>query len=367
MKKLAIIGALVALAATTAVAFVPSDPNFNQQTALGLLKMQQAWGFEKGCPEAPATPCLTKVGIAGSGYGYPPPIADVPVTAVMDFTGSSNTWDEAGGTYGVSTSTAAILGGDTDNALLNAGIMDYPQTYIAKTMDLGNQQLDSELAAGVNWLVAQGVQVIQVDGPPLGDTAQPLSLIAINAAVFAKIVVVLPENGSTASQKSWLATNVDPKVVFTASTSVAGTPSTYDATWDVLDIAAPGESVYTIVSGGCCANRTASHIAAAHVTGIIALMRDRGIGESNVRRVIPLLRSPSTWDNERGWGVADAKCLFVLAGDMNDNRNVDTTDAVIIIGLFGQPGGDVKYDINNDGAIDLKDALISLAMFGGAC
>ena len=76
----------------------------------------------------------------------------------------------------------------------------------------------------MNWAVAQGAQVIELDVRPTNADGQyPLTVMAINAAIAQKKIVVIPIFGCTMCAKTYLELNADPKAIFVAGTSVAVT------------------------------------------------------------------------------------------------------------------------------------------------
>jgi len=360
----AILIALVAVAAlvSSGLSLTPNDPMLGQQPALTAIKASQAWDYETGGP--------TKVAIIGTGAGFTSTtIPDLPLSVVVT-SDAPDPFDDVVGNYGASTSSASIIGSTGNNGEALAGVMWQSDIRVYKIVREGSnhaQVTDLDTAEAINDAVSWGAQVIQIDYA--FTVEMPLTLVAVNAALFANRLVVIGVNSASAGL-GYLPVNAGPELLVVAATDTVGNPLGYDGEGAQLDLVAPGNQVWARANAACCVDFSQAGTAAAFVTGVAGLLRDRLVGEWNVRRVLTAGAtdlSPAGFDNATGYGLLNADCAMTMAGDMNNSLNVDITDAVLLVDMFGQPGGEIKYDVNNDGGIDLQDALISLAIFGAAC
>ncbi len=165
---------------------IPNDPFFNnvQQWALYQINMPAAWNISTGS---------TSVHIAIVDTGYD--LANFDVAPKVDaakvfVTGSPNTSPQDCDGHG--TNVSGIAAAVTNNAQGVAGVGYNVHLLEARVFPYGNNPSASEndIAAGINWAVANGANVISLSlGSPTDDPGGPEDTAVANA-ISAGIIVV---------------------------------------------------------------------------------------------------------------------------------------------------------------------------------
>jgi hypothetical protein len=146
-----------------------------------------------------------------------------------------------------------------------------------------------------------------------------------------------------------------------------------------------------LVSGGCCVARTAPGVAAAHVSGALALLLSIGVPAADAPgRLYGSAQNigPSGWDASSGWGRLDVCRALHNSGrtcpaaaatptrtatpaaaspacvDLNGDTWMDLGDVIIATGYFGARGSNIPADVTNDDTVDIEDQMMLLGCFG---
>lgn len=151
------------------------------------------------------------------------------------------------------------------------------------------------------------------------------------------------------------------------------------------DIVAPGSRIcsarssYTL-EGNCIDGQhvafSGTSMAAPHVTGVVALLKQKnpGLNPENIKNILKYnsidLNLP---ENIQGSGQVSAlESVFsgFIRGDVNRDRNVDLSDAIFLLDYLFNEGTEPSCfdssDANDDGIVDISDAVrILLVLFGG--
>lgn len=149
---------LIATVVTATVPFVPNDPGYGPNVAaLGAMSVPQAWSLTQGDP-------AIVIAVIDSGTASNPDFDFVPGRNILD--DSASTPDQNG--HG--TAMAAIAAAQIDNGIGVAGICGKCRIMSVKISGADDRHLNSDLAAGINWAVDHGADVIAVtscgDPPP---------------------------------------------------------------------------------------------------------------------------------------------------------------------------------------------------------
>jgi serine protease len=287
----------------------PNDPRFPSQWAPGKIRAPDAWDLTKG--SASIKVAVVSGGISSTladlqgqlGPGYN---AQVPGGSTDDDVGS----------YGSGTKAAGIIGARTNNALDMAGISwnitMLPVKVCSAYCDGDQRIIAADVAEGINWAANNGAQIIHVS-TGLDVTVPELDAAVANAV--SRGVLVVAAAGNVASHVRYPAAL--PGVIAVGAVDSNDVLATFSGRGPELDITAPGVSVLTLVSGGCCMNHSGTELAAAHVSGALALLLAAGVPASQAPGYLfqgARDLGPAGWDSDYGWGRLDVCGALTAAG-----------------------------------------------------
>lgn len=194
---------LVAAVLTATVPFAPNDPGYGPNLApLAAMSVPEAWSLTQGDPGI-------VIAVIDSGTAANPDFDFVPGHNFLD--GGSNTPDQNG--HG--TAMAAIAAAQIDNGIGVAGICGRCRIMPVKISGADDRHLNSDLAAGINWAVDHGADVINISR--FMDRGLP-PYAPLNAAIARAIAHGVPvflcagNNGSSDPTANVLASS-NPKAV----------------------------------------------------------------------------------------------------------------------------------------------------------
>jgi thermitase len=280
------------------VNFVPNDTYFKNQwglvntgqtiknktgTANVDIHVQTAWDVSRGAG--------IKVAVLDTGLDMTHPDLASKVIAQKIFTTSSI--DDK---FGHGTHVAGIIAAKTNNGQGVAGVCPDCQLMIGKIMGDDGTGLSSSISTGITWAADNGAKVINLsEGGP--DRAS-LQEDAIKYA-WSKGVVLVAASGNSSSTKSFYPAAL-PNVISVAATDNTDKKAYFSnyGTW--VNIAAPGENIYSTVPTHAYAMQSQSPLALTYeyisgtsmaapmVSGIAALVwaSPQGTSATNVARRI---------------------------------------------------------------------------------
>lgn len=194
---------------------VPNDPFFNniQQWALYQISMPNAWNITTGSASV-------HIAIIDTGYD----LANFDVAPKVDasnvfVTGSPSTSPQDCDGHG--TNVSGIAAAVTNNAAGVAGVGYNVHLLEARVFPYGSNPSASEgdIAAGINWAVASGANVISLSlGSPTDDPGGPEDTAVANALSAGVIVVAAAGNDSNYAAIDFPAG--DPGVIAVGATSL---------------------------------------------------------------------------------------------------------------------------------------------------
>jgi thermitase len=347
----------------SAGAVTPNDPRYSTQWALTKIRAHEAWTVTQGSTNV-------RVALLDSGIGYGVSIQDLQgqVGASFNtFTGGTAVPDDLG-TYGSGTSNAGIIGGRTNNGMDVAGTSWNVTILPVKVCDWAGSCPAQNIAQGIDWAVAQNARIIQIT-PTLTATTPALDAAVARAVAAGKLVVAGVASPGTGIGYPGLL----PGVITVGATTSSDTVTSWSAGGPALDIVAPGERVMSLVSGGCCMERTSPGAAAAHVSGALALMLAAGIPPTQATDDLYAGAhnlGPTGWDAASGWGRLDVCNAFTRAGlpcgtplcaDFDNNGYSDLADVIVVLNHFGEAGQNLPWDLDDDGGVGVMDSVQLLA------
>ena len=300
---------------------VPNDPNYGEQWNLALMNMPQAWGIEQGNPEV-------TVAVVDGGVDMQHPefrsqlwrnVGEIPGNGVDDdgngYVDDLNGWDFSDAPtlpgngdstvrdnapedeIGHGTQVSGIIGAAANNGIGIAGI-----AWRCRLMPLradfkyggGGYLQNDDVAAAIVYAADNGAQVINMS---LGDTVNAFIIEDAVAYAYARGCVMVAAAGNAGTVGSWYPAGLKTviSVAWLTKERQLNSDSNFGAT---IDIAAPGDEILSTDLNGGYQNSSGTSIAAAHVSGVAALVRaanpdytNAEVRETLVRTADPLFIS----------------------------------------------------------------------------
>ena len=258
--------------------------------------LSERWGVERIAVSVawdtvgafgPALVAVLDTGIASDALFYH------RVVASIDFTGEGSTEDA----HGHGTHMAGTIAAIAPNAsFLNVKVADKRGRCDAATV-----------ARAVRWAADHGAQVINIS---LEVAASPDLESAIDYAWQQGAVVIAAAGNSGNSTPAYPAAY--PEAIAVAGTNQSDGLAVLSNHGDWVDIAAPGYKIYSDLPGGAYGLETGTSPAAAHVSGVAALLcgiaedtSDNGFINDEVRYALESGASPLAVDGT-GSGIVNA-------------------------------------------------------------
>ena len=288
--------ALIATSLLAVVPFVPNDPGYDANRApLQAMSVQQAWSLTQGDP-------AIVIAVVDSGV-VPSPDFDL-VQGHNIFDGSANTPDQNG--HG--TAMAAIAAAQIDNGIGVAGICGRCQIMSVKISKADDRHYNDDLAAGINWAVDHGADVINLSR--FTDPGSP-PYAPLNAAISRALAHGVPvficagNNGSNDPTMNVLASS-NPKAVRVADFL----PESNHGKW--VDVAAESD----FVTFGPRPSPGGTSSATAAVSGIAGLMLscNPALTPAEIKQILIVTSDPQPNIDVRAHGEVDAYRAVQRAG-----------------------------------------------------
>jgi subtilisin family serine protease len=175
---------------------------------------------------------------------------------------------------GHGTNVAGIIGARGNNKTGVAGVAWQAKLMIVKVLGADGTGNVYDVAAGIRYAVANGAKIINLS--MAGPDDDPALEAAITQASDAGVLVVAAAGNSSSNldtTPAYPASSPAANVISVASTDQDGAlagGSSYGA--HTVDISAPGENIDSTETGSRYGVRSGTSQAAAHVTGVLALM-----------------------------------------------------------------------------------------------
>lgn len=349
---------------------VPNDPNYGEQWNLALMNMPQAWDIEQGNPEV-------TVAVVDGGVDMQHPefrsqlwrnVGEVPGNGVDDdgngYVDDLNGWDfsdaptlpsngdsrvrdnEPEDERGHGTQVSGIIGAAANNGIGIAGI-----AWRCRLMPLradfkygsGGYLQNDDVAAAIVYAADNGAQVINMSW---GDTVNAFIIEDAVAYAYARGCVMVAAAGNKGTVGSWYPAGLKTviSVAWLTKERQLNGDSNFGAT---IDIAAPGDEILSTDLNGAYLHVSGTSIAAAHVSGVAALVKAANPDYTNAEVQETLIRTadPLFISNLVGAGSLNAYTALTaptaLIVQINTTRMFlqGTEPSNIEIEIFGSAGG----------------------------
>ncbi|HET6615556.1 MAG TPA: Ig-like domain-containing protein, partial [Dehalococcoidia bacterium] len=231
--------------------------------------------------------------------------------------------DEGHGTF-----VSGIVGAESNNGAGAAGVCWGCKIMPVKVLGSTGTGSTAAVAAGIDWAVDHGADVINLSLSSSSSTQTMLD--AVNYA-WNNGVIVVAASGNADSSVAYPAKYAN--VIAVGATDSDGARASFSNYGPELDVVAPGDTVLSTTgtgfgdSGGWYGFGSGTSFSSPHVAGVVGLLISHGITDKNA--IVDALTSTATdagtpgFDNQYGWGIVDA--ASALTG------GADTTPPVVAI------------------------------------
>ena len=187
------------------------------------------------------------------------------------------------------------------------------------------QATSEHILMGIDWAIRKGAQIINMSfaGPD-----DPLLQLALQKA-HDKGVILIAAAGNLGPKSEPLYPAADPNVIAVTATDAKDQLMPQANQGPYVAVAAPGVDVLEPAPNGGFQVTTGTSVAAAHVTGVVALLLDRDptLDAAAVRDVLTTSarhHAPDGRDDQFGWGLVDPlRALTSLDARVARDRSKD--------------------------------------------
>ncbi len=196
-----------------------------------------------------------------------------------------------------------------NNTIGVVGVGPQIDLYGVKVLNSGGSGYVSDIIEGIQWSINNNMQVINMS---LGTTADVQAFHdAVTLAKNAGITIVAAAGNSGPAGNSVLYPAKYPEVIaVSASNKSDGQPS-WSSGGPEVDLAAPGDSIYSTYRGGGYRTLSGTSMASPHVAGVAALVLATHLGftpdqvQAHLKSTAEFLSGLSS--NQQGSGLVDAE------------------------------------------------------------
>lgn len=288
-----------------------------------------------------------RVAVIDTGIDYNHPDLNANYAGGWDFVNDDNDpWDDDGhGTHVAGTIAAE------DDGYGAVGVAPDVRLYALKVLDANGSGSFSDVIAAVEWCIDEG---IHITNNSYGSSGNPGSIVksAFDRAAAAGILMVAAAGNSGTS--SGTTDSVEYPARFSSVLAVAATTSSdarasFSSTGPDVEIAAPGQAIYSTIPDNRYASWSGTSMACPHVVGAAAVLFGAGVTDASDLR---FLLSASAQD----LGAAGLDTHF-------GNGLIDLVAALSAVSAPPAPDPDPGSDPTPSGLVGAYD--VEYAQFGG--
>ena len=345
--------------AVTQAADIPDDTYFGSQWNMSMVRATEAWNITQGSPNV-------SIAILDTGIDLSHPDLQGKVISSVNFSTSTTVSD----LYGHGTHVAGIAAAATNNGVGVAGLGYNSSLMNVKVMNDDGIGTYSALIQGIVWAADKGAEVINMS---LGGSSASSALQDAVEYAWNKGVVLVAAAGNNASSTPFYPAYYQ-SVMATAATDKYDQRTVYSNYGDWVDVAAPGDNIYSTVparSGSLCSpsgyrSLSGTSMASPHVAGLAALVftqvvdingngllndevRARiqdtaektvsGIGSGRINAYAAVTDSPAGGGTIGGSVVDSATSIPIKGASITDGVRITSSDASGNYFIQGVPPG----------------------------
>ncbi len=268
------------------------------------------------------------------------------------------------------THVAGIAAANADNAQGVAGV-DWSCKVMPVRVLNGCSGLESHVAEGIVWATDHDADVINMSLQFYTGSA------VLHDAVlyaFGQNVIMVAASGNNQAVVAYPAKW--PETVAVGAIDNVGNRWPSSNPGPELDVMAPGAVVWSLKDNDIYQYLSGTSMAAPHVSGLVCLMKalDPSLPQEDVLQILTdtaIDLAPAGFDNSTGYGRIDAHAALLEAqppppvpGDLDADGDIDITDFLALLGLWGPCAAPCPADLDGDGSVGITDMLAQLSNWG---
>lgn len=282
--------------------FVPNDPGVSQQWAWGKIDAYRAWDVSQGSAS-------TVIAVVDTGVQLNHPDLSTKIVAGYDYVDGDTVADDGNG-HG--THVAGSAAAKTNNSTGGAGMC--PNCSIMPVRVLNNQGSGTlaNVANGITWAANNGAKVINLS---LGGSGSATLQQAVDYAWSKGVFLACAAGNENTSNLTYPGGYANCfTVASTNSSDNRSSFSNWGASW--VQVAAPGESIYSTWLNSGYNTISGTSMATPHVAGLAGLLASAGLTNAQIRD-----RICNTADQISGtgtlWSCGRINAYRALINDVN--------------------------------------------------
>jgi len=238
---------------------------------------------------------------------------------------------------------AGIAAASGNNGVGIAGVSWGARIMPIKVLDSHGNGTYANVAMGISWAVDHGAQVINMS---LGGT--PASAVLQSAVTYARIhnVLMVAATGNSGSSFVLYPARY-PEVMAVGASNLSNQPAGFSNHGPEVDVAAPGENIYSLWPGGY-STLTGTSMSAPHVSGLAAILFGYVSSADSVRTIIDstaLDIGPAGWDQFSGAGLIQMDAALAQVVPATATPTITATST----GVSNPNGGGVDSSSSSGG------------------
>lgn len=183
-------------------------------------------------------------------------------------------WDDSWNSHG--THVAGTIAAARNGSGV-VGVAPDAEIHAVKVLDGAGFGSAESIVAGIEWAIANGMHVINISA---GHTDPSLALEQACRAAWEAGILVVAAAGNTPGGAVWYPAAYDT-VLAVSGTEPQDKLMYWSSVGPQVELAAPGQEIYSTVAGGGYELMTGTSQAAPHVTGVAALVRSAGVTDQD--------------------------------------------------------------------------------------
>jgi thermitase len=253
--------------------WTPNDPDFpTKQWGPQKIQAPRAWDVTR-------SNSAIKIAIIDTGVESTHPDLSGKIAGGWDFVDDDATPQDGNG-HG--THVAGLAAAATNNGIGMAAVAPDARILAVRVLDNNGSGTIADVASGIQYAADQGAKVINLS---LGSSSSSTTLQnAVNYAWSKGAVLVASAGGSGSTTPTYPAAYSN--VIAVACTTASDTLCSFSNRGTWVDVAAPGQSIYSTYKGGGFAYLSGTSMAAAHVSGVAGLLAAQNRTNANIVEAI---------------------------------------------------------------------------------
>lgn len=279
---------------------IPNDPGWSSQYGLTAIRAPQGWSLSTGS-------ISVTIAILDSGVDLGHEDLTGRIVAGYDFVNNDSVPQDD---FGHGTHVAGIAAASGNNGVGVAGVSWGARIMPLKVLDRFGGGSYANVAAGILWAADHGAQVINLS---LGGAAPSVTLQDAVLYAYNKGILLVAASGNNGGAQVLYPARY-PEVMAVGATNFTNQPSSISNYGPEVDVAAPGENIYSLWPGGYF-TQSGTSMSAPFVSGLAAILFSFTSNAGVVRNAIEstaLDVGPVGWDLYSGAGLIQMDSAIAL-------------------------------------------------------